>query len=219
MMLIQNRQVWEILFGHDSGWASQRRGHGTTPWPEVVRRHWMHMLLGLGVSLLLAVLSPALLAWMSPTLVGLVLALPLSKGSGSTAAGGALRRLGLLLTPEEIALPPVMRRQQECVAEIQQAVDAAGLRQMVADRRAQEIHFAAVLAAPEPTRGQPDPDRLTAAAKVAQARDTDEALGWLSRGERLAVLADRTLFAQIPGPSASSLSEPGIERRGAGMHA
>jgi membrane glycosyltransferase len=49
MMIIQCRQLWEILRGRDSGWSTQRRGDGTTPWGEIVRRHWLQTLIGVAL--------------------------------------------------------------------------------------------------------------------------------------------------------------------------
>ena len=52
-------------------------------------------------------ISWRLLAWMSPALLGLVLAVPLSAFMGSAAAGRRLARMGLLMTPEERTPPPI----------------------------------------------------------------------------------------------------------------
>ena len=52
-------------------------------------------------------ISWRLLAWMSPAILGLVLAVPLSAFMGSAAAGRWLARMGLLLTPEERTPPPL----------------------------------------------------------------------------------------------------------------
>jgi membrane glycosyltransferase len=78
----QTRQVWEILRGQDSGWTTQSRQRAGSPW-RTLRRHWMHMIAGLGVAAGLTFISLPLLVWMAPALVGLVLALPLSAASGS----------------------------------------------------------------------------------------------------------------------------------------
>ena len=50
MMIIQCRQLVEIVRGRDSGWSTQRRGDGTTPWGEIVRRHWMQTLIGIALT-------------------------------------------------------------------------------------------------------------------------------------------------------------------------
>src|SRR6185436_18773629 len=97
MMMMQGRQLLEILFGQDSGWVTQSRKHATTPWNTLFRRHWLQTLSGLVLSIVLLAVSPPLFAWMTPALLGLMLALPLSAASGSPAFGKALRTLGLLV--------------------------------------------------------------------------------------------------------------------------
>jgi membrane glycosyltransferase len=51
-----------------------------------------------------------LVLWIAPLALPLLLAWPLAVLSSSDAAGRWLRRHGLLLTPEEVAPPPVLRR-------------------------------------------------------------------------------------------------------------
>ncbi len=53
-------------------------------------------------------ISPALFWWMSPVILGLVLAVPLAAITASRAAGQGLRRIGLLTVPEERTPPAVM---------------------------------------------------------------------------------------------------------------
>src|SRR5688572_14487236 len=84
MMMMQVRQVAEILFGQDSGWSTQSRKHARTPWATLLRRHWLQTLSGIVVTVVLVYVSFPLFVWMSPALVGLVCALPLSAASGST---------------------------------------------------------------------------------------------------------------------------------------
>jgi len=50
---------------------------------------------------------------MSPVVLGLVLAIPVSAVTAWPALGKAVRRLGLLATPEEIDIPAVLRRANE----------------------------------------------------------------------------------------------------------
>jgi membrane glycosyltransferase len=196
-MLLQSRQVWEILIGRDSGWAAQRRGVASTPWHEVLRRHWLHTLCGGLAVALVWWSSPVLLAWMSPTLLGLLLALPLSKASGSIDAGLALLRLDLLQTPEESLLPQVMALRDRLQSRFRAAVDGADLPALLGDAGQREAHFRYVLTPPAAPRGQPDLDRLTAVAKIAEAHDAGEAISWLNRGELLAVLSESALFEQL----------------------
>ena len=83
MMLIQSRHVLEILSGRDSGWKTQRRDDGGIAFVEVVRQHWQHVLIGLLMAFAAYTISPAIVAWMAPTLLGLVGAIGISWASGS----------------------------------------------------------------------------------------------------------------------------------------
>ena len=110
MMLIQSGSVFQILLGRDTGWKPQRRDDGSIPFAR--HRAAPPLAHGArrsspGVSAFL--IATSLFLWMSPTILGLVLAIPLSWLSGQLGAGLALKRLGLLLTPEETR-PPADRR-------------------------------------------------------------------------------------------------------------
>jgi membrane glycosyltransferase len=197
MMVIQCRQLWEIVRGHDSGWSTQRRGDGATPWRELWRRHWLQSVIGLAIAGGLAYLSPPLLAWMSPTLLGLVLAIPLSRASGSTRAGRIFRRLGLLVIPEEITTPVLMQRRDAIAPEYEALVARTSIESLARDPPARLAHFRTLLPHAHARRGQPDVDRLTARAKIEEARTQREALSWLTPRERLALLADAAMFGQL----------------------
>jgi membrane glycosyltransferase len=196
MMIIQCRQLWEILRGRDSGWSTQRRGDGTTPWGEVVRRHWFQTLIGASLAGALYWFSPPLFLWMSPTLVGLVLAIPLSRASGSRRVGRVMRFLGMLVIPEEVAPPALMRRRAELVPGYEALVAETSIESLLRDSAARIAHFHTLLPRPL-TRGQPNVDRLTARSKIEEAKNVPEALGWLTPRERIALLSDPAMFARL----------------------
>jgi membrane glycosyltransferase len=83
LMLIQSGSVFQILFGRDTGWHPQRRDDGSIPFADIVRRHFWHTVLGLVAAASAYGLSPYLFAWMSPTILGLILAIPLSAASAT----------------------------------------------------------------------------------------------------------------------------------------
>ncbi len=112
LMLIHSQHLWEIARGQDSGWSTQRRkGKGLT-WRRLLARHGVHTALGLLLMVILLLLSPSLLLWMLPIVIGLILAIPLAAVSGSRAPGRWLARHGLLAIPEELAPPDIMKRRQ-----------------------------------------------------------------------------------------------------------
>ena len=110
MMLIQSGSVAQILSGRDTGWNPQRRDDGSIPFHSIARRHRAHALLGLITLFAAALISPSLVLWMSPTIAGLVLSIPLSWASGQLWLGLGLKRIGLLRTPEETSPPEVIQR-------------------------------------------------------------------------------------------------------------
>src|SRR5580658_6068952 len=110
MMLIQSGSVAQIVSGRDTGWNPQRRDDGSIPFRGIARRHRAHALLGLITLFAAALISPSLIVWMSPTIAGLILSIPLSWASGQLWLGLGLRRLGLLRTPEETSPPQVVER-------------------------------------------------------------------------------------------------------------
>jgi len=111
-MLTQSQHIFEILLGRDSGWNAQRRRAATIRGRIVDRvphacadrlHHRRHRVSSID-------LAPG---WLSPALIGLFLAVPLSRPGGSVAIGRGLARLGLLRTPEEADVPELVVRRQE----------------------------------------------------------------------------------------------------------
>ncbi|MCJ8501545.1 glucans biosynthesis glucosyltransferase MdoH [Desulfatitalea alkaliphila] len=210
MMLVQTQHIIQILTGRDSGWGSQRRAATGIAWHEAWSFHWQHTLIGLGTAGVAYWLSPVLLAWLSPTLVGLVLAVPLSKASGSTLLGRWLARCGLLRIAEETHLPEIIRRRDEIVRGTE-PLPGDGLRHLARDRQARLNHITCNLPPPPDPRGAPDEHRLTAAAKLADAHTLAEAMQWLTPDERLRVAADATLLerlTQLPDDQSARRGRP-----------
>lgn len=196
-MLMQTQHLWEIVRGHDSGWSVQQREYRGFQWKTLIRRHGWHMLAGIGVAFAVGYVSLPMLAWLSPTLVGLALAVPLSALSGSTGVARALRFFGLLVIPEEASTPSVMLRQARVEKDLRQAIISTDLHALLANDAAARLHFASVLPAPSAPRGRPDVPRLVVAEKLADAESLDEALAWLEPAEIRVVLADQRLFALL----------------------
>lgn len=195
-MMIQSRQIWEIFRGQDSGWGVQSRQRAALPWGLLMRRHWVHMVIGIAVSVGLFYVSQGLLMWMAPTLLGLALAIPLSAASASVLCAKITRFFGLLNIPEEVEMPRVLKLRDECEARLAKEVEAATLERLLTDDHARHLHFASVLPRAQ-ARGRPDAAMLTTRAKLADARTLTEALDWLTPVERLAALADYELFQEL----------------------
>jgi membrane glycosyltransferase len=198
LMVIQSGAVFQILLGRDTGWQPQRRDDGSIPLPDIVRRHRWHSLLGFVTGVSAFMIATSLFLWMSPTIIGLLLAIPLSWLSGRLAAGLALKRLGLLLIPEETATPPVVLRANALQAENAKLGfdDEDGLLALYKDPELREAHEEMLPPAPARKRGDIDPERVLAQAKVMDAESIHDALRWLKPKERMVVLHDRALLDQ-----------------------
>ena len=199
MMVIQTGSVMQILFGRDTGWNPQRRDDGSIPFSSIVRRHRSHVALGFVTLIAGLLISPSLVAWMSPTIAGLILAIFLSWGSGMLSLGLALKRMGLLLTPEETSPPPVATRANGLAAELASAnIDEAdGILAIHADPAFRALHEAFLPPYRPHVRGVVDPDRAVAEAKLNDADSAEEAARWLRPKERNVVLQDRALLALL----------------------
>lgn len=199
MMVLQSGSVFSILFGRDTGWKPQRRDDGSIPLRSIIERHWRHTLLGIVAALGAFSISEYIFYWMSPTIVGLWLAVPLSWATASAAIGFGLRRLGLLLIPEETAPPEIAERAFRLGKEF----EALGLE----DRRALDlihgdpgfrVRHETIIQTPAPrTRGRIDVDRVVAEAKLTDARSIADARQWLTPRETMIVLHDRALIALL----------------------
>ena len=216
MMLIQAGHVMHFVFGLDTGWDPQRRDDGSIPFKDIVRRHRSHVALGV-LSLVAGLsISPSLVAWMSPTILGLILAIFLSWGTGLRRAGMALRRAGLLVTPEERVTPPVVAR-ANVLAAGRAGLDTGipdGLFQLHADAHFRAFHVACLPRQQKQRKGVISPDWAIASAKLFEAETLDEAVSWLQPKERMAILQDQALVARLAllpkaPPSAETASPSG----------
>ncbi len=198
MMLIQTGHVAHFLFGFDTGWNPQRRDDGSVPFKAIVRRHRSHVAMGLltlGAGLLI---SPSLVAWMSPTILGLVLAIFLSWATGQLSLGIFLRRSGLLGTPEERLKPRVVRRANQLARKLAREVaDADGLHSLYADPEFRAMHLAMLPARRNRKRGEISAEWALAEAKLKEAHSIDEAVDWLEPAERMNVMLDPELLALL----------------------
>ncbi|MBX9759496.1 MAG: glucans biosynthesis glucosyltransferase MdoH [Beijerinckiaceae bacterium] len=199
MMVIQTGSVLQIVFGRDTGWTPQRRDDGSIPFSDIVRRHRWHMALGFLTLVVALIISSSLAAWMSPTIAGLILAIPLSWASGKLALGMAMRRLGLLVTPEEGDRPVVAARAAQI--EEEQAKDRRehmnALLAVHNDPQLREAHEKMLPPPGRRKRGEIHAERVIAEAKLIDATSIEDAVEWLAPPERMVVLHDRALIDML----------------------
>jgi membrane glycosyltransferase len=210
MMLIQSGSVAQIVSGRDTGWNPQRRDDGSIPFGSIARRHRSHALLGLITLFAASIISPSLVIWMSPTIAGLILSIPLSWASGQLWLGLGMRRLGLLRTPEETSPPEVVQRANALAAELARNGhdDEDALLAVHADPGLRAIHESFLPEKPRHRLGDVDVDAAVAAAKLNDAETIEDASAWLKPRERVAVLADRALIAMLARLPRASGSAP-----------
>jgi membrane glycosyltransferase len=108
-MLFHSQFVLAALTGWKLDWKSPPRDDAVTPWREALRRHGVHSLLALAWIGAILVSGAAFPWWLSPVIFGLLVAIPLSAWGSHSAPGRWLRRRGLLLIPEEVHEPHVLR--------------------------------------------------------------------------------------------------------------
>jgi membrane glycosyltransferase len=189
----------QILLGRDTGWHPQRRDDGSIPFRDIVRRHRWHVALGVVTLIAGLLIAPSLVAWMSPTIAGLIFAILLSWGTAQLGLGLSLKRLGLLRTPEETAPPPIATRANALARELEVsgADGADSLRAIHDDPELREKHEAFLPNARPRHRGEITAERALAVAKLTDAETIEDAMDWLKPKERNVVLHDRALIALL----------------------
>lgn len=208
MMVMQTGSVLRIMIGRDAGWSPQRRDDGTISFRSTLRRHFSHMVLGLITLVAGLLIAPSLVAWMSPTIAGLCLAAVLSWGTGQLSLGLALKRWGLLLTPEETTPPSIAARAGELRTALQSTIGPPtdALRAIHGDPDLRELHERFLPPPIERARGDISGSTAVASAKLDDALSVNDAVAWLGPAERMALLQNRSLlskFVGLPGTPAT----------------
>jgi membrane glycosyltransferase len=105
-MFFHTKFVLTNLLGRTVTWRAAKRGEDGSGWLEAIRRHGLDGLIALVWGSALYILNPEYLWWVAPVLGALVLSVPVSVLASREGVGRLVRRLGLLLTPEEVNPPP-----------------------------------------------------------------------------------------------------------------
>jgi membrane glycosyltransferase len=100
------------------------------------------------------------------------------------------------MTPEEARPPPIATRANALQVEHERLGfdDDDSLASLHRDPSFCERHEAMLPPSSPRKRGEIDPDRALAEAKVVEAETIDEAVAWLKPKERMVVLHDRALL-------------------------
>ena len=180
-MLFHTQFVLAALTGWKLDWKSPPRDDAATGWGEALRRHGLHTALALLWVGAILVGSAAFPWWLSPVIVGLLAAIPLSAWGSHAGPGRWLRARGIFLIPEEIERPFVLAeaaRHAQAFAPQPQAVDA------LADA---EVYAQVLRAIPL----RPESVGLKAQARARLiARAASDGLESLNRAQRQRLLGD-----------------------------
>jgi membrane glycosyltransferase len=198
MMVSQSAAVVGILAGHDGGWKPQRRGDGSVPFGPTLRHFAPHTLAGVAIGGAALAISVPLLVWMSPVVLGLLLAVPLVSWTARSQAGAAFARLGLLATPEQRDPPRVLRRAEHLAREMEaQGEPENGARRLFQDPGLLAAHAAMLPNGGHRAAGDYGPERLIARAKLEDARDFVQAMSSLTPRETAAALGDAEALERL----------------------
>jgi membrane glycosyltransferase len=195
-MLFHTQFVLAALTGIKLDWKSPPRGDSVTGWGEAFKRHGLHSVLALLWISAIVLTSASFQWWLSPVILGLLAAIPLSAWSSRAAPGRWLLNRKVLLIPEETQQPHVLAEAERYAAEfasLPSVVDA------VVDEAAHDRVISAVPAR-RPTTGlkAAAQARLTeyAAASGPQALDANQQQRLLSDAQALRELRSLVLLRQ-----------------------
>jgi membrane glycosyltransferase len=189
MMLVQSGAVIGVLTGRDAGWQAQRRDDGSLPLSALVRRFGRLTVVGLLLAAAAYAVSLSLFFWMTPVTLGLLLAVPLAAVTARADVGSALRKVRLLVIPEERDPPEILARANELAVTLRD--NDLTLSELL--RRSQTLrhaHFGALAPARQRQRGDIDADLAIAKAKMAELETMEETIQSLTAGEKRALLSD-----------------------------
>jgi len=171
-MLFHTQFVLAAMTGWRLDWKSPPRDDASTSWREAAARHGVHTLLAIVWIGAIVATSAAFPWWLSPILAGLLLAIPLSVYTSRVRIGRALRRRGLMLTPEEGREPRVLQEARRIGAAVAQCL--ATLRVAIADRVVQQRVVMALAPSAPPSGSKAEAE----AVRIERAlRDGPEVLG------------------------------------------
>jgi membrane glycosyltransferase len=140
-MWFHSKFVVLTLLGRQIKWGAQQRSDNQIGWFEAARTH--------GFATVFAALwigamwrfNPSFLWWLLPVAVPLLLSIPLSVYSSRVSLGARLRRWRLLLIPEEIHAPEIVKNFQTSLSQRRCQKNAlSGFERAALDRFSNAVH-------------------------------------------------------------------------------
>jgi membrane glycosyltransferase len=105
MMVFHSIFVVRTLCGSSVVWNAQSRSDRGLPYGEALKRHALHLILGLIWGAVIYECAPRFIWWIMPVLAGLLFSVLLAVWTSGPRLGRWMRRWGFLLTPEETHTP------------------------------------------------------------------------------------------------------------------
>lgn len=194
LMFFQVQQLIEILRGRDSGWSAQCRDAQDMSWKRAFASHWAQVVIGLIALGLVAAFAPAQLIWLTPVLLGLLLA-PLVSRYTSRAVDLAV--FDVLSIPEDTA-PPLVAQLADSVRSAYDDAAQVTPDMLLKDYKMNRRHIASLASFPKNMDAERivDLDEVTARAKLDAAQAADQGLAWMSKNELLKVLSSPELLSR-----------------------
>lgn len=192
-MLYHSRFVVMTALGKGVTWKAQKREAGSgLSLGSAMRAHWGHSLTGVVAAALGYGISDAFFAWLCPVWFGLLVSPITSYVMSKPQAGSWLRRRRVLLTPEEVTMPPTLRAVQYHLGR-----ERAALEEQPADsasfvRAAVNPYLNAIRITLEGTE-----DRASDADLALVHRALSYGAEALTAEERLRILRSRRLMGEI----------------------
>lgn len=129
LMLFHTQFVISILFGLKVDWAAQDRGGDQgVPFGIALRNHLKHLIIAIAWGTVAYIYNPNFFWWLSPVLLGWVLAAPITSLLAQPKLGEFLRNHGLWQTPEEVAQPELFECVEREEIHVQAMLEKASLR-------------------------------------------------------------------------------------------
>jgi membrane glycosyltransferase len=191
LMLWHTQFVVSAFLGRSVSWITQNRAAEGTPWGYAFRNHWKHTLIGVVWAIVIWRTEPALLGWMTPVLLGLLLAIPFTVLTSHSSAGERARKAGLFLTPEETNPSAEIKLLRSALAEV--APDKPEVSEAIIDPFTNALHISLLQTA------QADPTTKDALKQMSgdqasleplRLKALEQGFGALSAKEKLYLLSD-----------------------------
>jgi membrane glycosyltransferase len=191
-MFSHSVSVLGALLGWKVSWAGQRRDDGRTSWSEAWYQHGAGTIMALiwiGVSIWI---GGDFVLWTLPVSIPLLLGPAISVLLSDAKLGAWLRARRLLLTPEEVDPPEVLRsvQQSDWLSCADQTPHGKAFEQAVVDPRRNGLHAALA-------RHRRHPPKTAAWLSELRLRCLAQGPDALSRQERAALASDHYSLTQL----------------------